>query len=217
MTYQFLQCEQEENVATVTLNRPEKRNALSIALRHEIVHCLDELEKQEAIKVVILTGTGPAFCAGFDLSELAGGKMQEIFAQAVAYHRKVYTFPKPLIAAVNGPALAGGMDLAVMCDVRIAAETATFGQPQVRLGIAAAYDLIRTALPEAIARELCLSGRQMDAQEALRVGLVNRVVPGEKLLEETHKLAREIAASQASQAMKQHFLTAQLSLFPEGS
>lgn len=109
------------------------------------------------------------------------------------------------------------MDLAVMCDMRIAAETATFGQPQVRLGIAAAYDLIRTVLPEAIARELCLSGRQIDAQEALRVGLVNRVVPGENLLEETRKLAREIAESQASQAMKQHFLTAQPPLFPEGS
>jgi enoyl-CoA hydratase/carnithine racemase len=92
----------------------------------KIVRCLDTLAQQAAIQVVVFTGAGPAF------------------AQAVGYHRKVYTFPKPLLAAVNGPALAGGMDLAVMGDVRIAAETATFGQPQVRLGIPAAYDLLRT-------------------------------------------------------------------------
>jgi enoyl-CoA hydratase len=213
MDYQFLTCAEQEGIAVITLNRPEKRNALSTPLREEIVCCLEELAAKEAVKVVILTGAGPSFCAGFDLSEFAGGNKEEIFAQAVAYHRKVHTFPKPLLAAVNGPALAGGMDLAVMCDVRIASETATFGQPQVRMGVAAAYDLLRTILPEAVTRELCLTGRRLDAQEACRLGLVNRVVPGERLMAETLQLAREIATSAASQTMKERFLRAQPTLF----
>lgn len=213
MAYQFLKCEEQEGVAIMTLNRPEKRNALSTALREEIVRCLEELEKKEAVKVVVLTGAGPSFCAGFDLNEFATGKMEEILAQAVTYHHKVYTFSKPLIAAVNGPALAGGMDLAVMCDIRIASEAAAFGQPQVKMGILAAYDLIRTVIPEAAAKELCLTGRRMEAQEALKLGLVNRVVPGEKLMEKALSLAREVAGSGASQMMKGQFLKEQPKLF----
>lgn len=216
MAYQFLKCEEQEGIAVITLNRPEKRNALSTALREEIVRCLEELEKQEGVKVLVLTGAGPSFCAGFDLSEFAGGKMEEIFAQAVIYHREVYTFSKPLIVAVNGPALAGGMDLAVMCDIRIASEAAVFGQPQVRMGVPAAYDLIRTVLSESVARELCLTGRRIDAQEASKLGLVSKVVPGEKLMEEALSLAREVAESGASQTMKGQFLKEQPKLFESG-
>jgi enoyl-CoA hydratase len=213
MDYQFLKCEEQEDLAVITLNRPEKRNALSISLREEIVRVLEELENKEEVQAGVLTGAGPTFCAGFDLSEFTEENMEEIFAQAVTYHHKVYTFSKPLIAAVNGPALAGGMDLAIMCDVRIVSETAVFGQPQVRMGIPAAYDLIRTVLPEAIARELCLSGRRMDAQEALRLGLVNSVVAEEKLMDEVLNLARAVAEHKGGQITKGQFIKEQPDLF----
>jgi len=213
MPYEFLKCEEQEALAIVTLNRPEKRNALSTALRREIVECLTELASHEKVKVVLLTGAGPSFCAGFDMSEFAGGDTERIFAQARGYHRAVYTFPKPLIAAVNGPALAGGMDLAAMCDLRLAAEAATFGQPQVRMGLPAAYDLIRTVLPEPVARDLCLTGRRMAAEEALRVGFVSAVVSQDRLMEEALSMAMLIAENRASIPSKGQFLKGQPPLF----
>lgn len=213
MAYQFLRCDEEGPVATITLNRPEKRNALSIALREELVSCLEELGKKERVKVVVLTGAGPSFCAGFDLGEFAGGKIEEILADAVTYHHKVYSFSKPLIAAINGPALAGGMDLAAMCDIRIASEEASFGQPQVRMGISAAYDLIRTVVPESVARELCLTGRKMDSQEALNIGLVSKLIPRERLIEEALNMAKLVAENKASLTTKKQFLKEQPKLF----
>jgi enoyl-CoA hydratase len=213
MTYKFLKCEIKDGIAIITMNRPDKRNALSTELRNEIVRCLLELEGDDSVKVVILTGSGASFCAGFDLKEFASGNMEEIFARAMAYHKKVYTFKKPLIASINGPALAGGMDLAAMCDIRISSSSAIFGQPQVKMGIPASYDLIRRVIPEMIARELCLTGRQMDAQEALRVGFVSKVVPGERLMDEAIKLAREIAESKGAEATKAQFIKEQPILF----
>ena len=185
--------EEADGAAVLTLNRPDKRNALSRALREEIVEQLDALEKSEGVRAVVLTGAPPAFCAGFDRSELAGGGMAEVFAAATEYHRRVYTFPKPLIAAVNGPALGGGCDLAAMCDFRLASSAATFGQPQVRFGAAAAYDLMHAVLGTGAAREMCLSGRTYDAEEALAIGLVNRVVEPDELLAVALTAAREIA------------------------
>ena len=213
MAYQFLLCEEKEDLAIITLNRPEKRNALSKALREEIILILEDLEKNESVRVVVLTGAGPSFCAGFDLGELAGENAAEIFAGADAYHQKVYTFPKPLIGAVNGPALAGGMDLAVMCDIRVASEEASFGQPQVRAGIPVAYDLVRTVLPEVVVRDLCLTGRRLDAQEAWRVGLVKTVVSGERLMDEAFNLAREVAGNKGAPIMKRQFINRQPHLY----
>jgi|TARA_Y100000310_G_C20660656_1_gene804540 enoyl-CoA hydratase/carnithine racemase len=212
MAYQFLTCEEQEGAALITLNRPEKRNALSTALRKEIESCLLELEEGGG-GAVVLTGAGSTFCAGFDLSEFTADNMDQIFSDAVSYHRKVYTCRRPLIAAVNGNAYAGGMDLAVMCDLRIAAESAAFGQPQVKMGIPAAYDLIHTLVPQATARELCLTGRSIAAQEALHLGLVNRVVSDDDLMQEAMALAGEITASQASGAMKASFVSVQPDLF----
>lgn len=213
MSYEFLKCEEQEKVATMTLNRPDKRNALSIAMREEIMHCLGELEKTKAVQVVILTGAGSSFCAGFDLKEFTDGDVEKILTQAETYHQKVYNFPKPLIAAVNGPALAGGMDLAAMCDVRIASEEAFFGQPQVRMGILANYELIRTVIPEGAARELCLTGRRIDAEEALSLGLVSRIVHREKLMEEVLSLAKEVAGNRATQIIKGQFIKEQPRMF----
>jgi enoyl-CoA hydratase len=186
--------EEADGIAVLTLNRPEKRNALSRALREEIVARLDELAKSDGVRAVVLTGAGTVFCAGFDRSELAGGGMEEVFAEATEYHRRVYTFSKPLIAAVNGPALGGGCDLAAMCDFRLAATSATFGQPQVRFGAAAAYDLMRAILGTGAAREMCLTGRIYSAEEALQIGLVNRVLAPEELVDAARTLASDVAS-----------------------
>ena len=195
MAESALLVEAGEGVALLTLNRAEKRNALSRALRAEIVGQLDRLEKSDAIRAAVLTGAGPVFCAGFDRSEFAGsGGMAEVFEEAEAYHHKVYTFGKPLIAAVNGAALGGGCDLAAMCDFRLAASGALFGQPQVRFGAPAAYDLMRAVIATGPAREMCLTGRHYEASEALAIGLVNRVVEPAELIETAQALAREIAA-----------------------
>jgi enoyl-CoA hydratase len=208
--------EQSEGVALLTLNRPEKRNALSRALRQEIVQRLDGIEKDEVVRAVVLGGAGPAFCAGFDRSEFAGGdEMGEVFAESLEYHRRVYTFGKPLIAAVNGPALGGGCDLAAMCDFRLASRSAAFGQPQVRFGAPAAYELMRAVLGAGVAREMCLTGRRYDAQEALAIGLVNRVVEPEELTQVALGLGREIATLPDTMPgiAKQSFLAQQPRIF----
>ncbi len=207
--------EEVDGAAVLTLNRPDKRNALSRALREEIVERLDALEKSDAVRAVVLTGAPPAFCAGFDRSEFTGGAMAEVFAAATEYHHRVYTFPKPLVAAVNGPALGGGCDLAAMCDFRLASSTAIFGQPQVRFGAAAAYDLMRAVLGSGVAREMCLTGRNYDAHEALRIGLVNRVLEPAELLDAARTLAREIAAlpEGMSETTKRGFVALQPRLF----
>ncbi len=213
MPYQLLTREDVEGVAVIALNRPEQRNALNTPLREELISLVEDLTENDDIKAAVLTGTGSVFCAGFDLKEFAEGDMDQILAQSVLYHRKFYTFTKPVIAAVNGHAMAGGMDLALMCDLRVSVETANFGQPQVKMGIPAAFDLVRTVIPEAIAREICLTGRRINAEEALKIGLVNRVVPAEKLMDEAMALAREVAESAGSQAMKEAFIKMQPELF----
>ena len=215
MTDAMTMLEEAEGVALLTLNRPAKRNALSRAMREELVARLDALEKSDAVRAVVLVGAPPSFCAGFDRSELAGGEMAEVFADATEYHRLVYTFSKPLIAAVNGPALGGGCDLAAMCDYRVASSAALFGQPQVRFGAAAAYDLMRAVLGTGAAREMCLTGRSYDAQEALTIGLVNRVVEPDDLLEAARTAAREIAALPAGmpENAKRGFVAQQPRLF----
>jgi enoyl-CoA hydratase len=213
MVYEVLICEEHDAVAIITLNRPEKRNALSRQLRDEIVSCLAELEQNENIKAVIITGSGDSFCAGFDLAEFQTGDMQEIFTHATSYHHKVYNTSKPIIAAVSGPAMAGGMDLAAMCDVRIITTNSSFGQPQVKMGIAAAFDLLATVVPESLARELCLTGRKMDAQEAMKCGFANRVVEPEDLIQSAMQVGLEVAQSAGSGLMKAQFRARQPDLF----
>ena len=207
--------EQDAGVAILTLNRPKKRNALSQGLRTEIVDRLTDLDNDESVQCVILTGTGPVFCAGFDRSEFDGDAMARVFAESQEYHRRVYTFPKPLIAAINGPALGGGCDLAALCDVRVATESASFGQPQVRFGAAAAYDLMREILPEGAAREMCLTGRTYSAQEALRLGLVTGVYEPDALMQKALEIASAIASlpDPMARTAKQQFVASQPVLF----
>jgi enoyl-CoA hydratase len=143
--------------------------------------------------------------------------MEVVFLEANAYHRRVHRFEKPLVAAVNGPALGGGCDLAAMCDFRLAATTASFGQPQVRFGAPALYDLMRAVIGTGAAREMCLTGRSYDASEALSIGLVNSVVEPPALLEAARSVAREIASlpEGLAAAIKHGFVESQPSLFED--
>ncbi len=195
MPYELLTVEREDKIATITLNRPEKRNALNTALRDEVRAALEELEADEAVSVAIITGAGPVFCAGFDTSEFATSSPAEVFAgeSSRRYHHRLQHFAKPLIAAINGPAMGGGFDIATLCDIRIAAEGAAFGHPEIKFGAPTLYGPLSAIIGGGMARDLCLSGRRIDAQEALRIGLVSNVVSVNQLLDEAKAAARVIA------------------------
>jgi enoyl-CoA hydratase len=173
-----------DGVVTLTLDRPDKKNALSIALRDELSDAIDRLGGDEAVKVLVLTGAGPVFSAGFDLGEFRDlgdpAAAKRLWDSSDRFHRSVLECPLPTLAAVNGPALAGGFDLAVMCDLRIAATTARFAHVEVTFGDVV-YGPLRELVGGAWARELALSGRAVDAAEALRIGLVSEVVAPEAL------------------------------------
>ncbi len=201
-----------DGVALLTLNRPASRNALSAQLRGELREALDRLGADDACRSAVLSGAGETFCAGFDLKELAAADDPDhLFADADAYHAAVHGFAKPIVAAVNGPAVAGGFDLAAMCDLRICAPGSTFGQPQVRFGVPAAFELTASVVPGSVARELCLSGRLIDAAEALSVGLVSRVV--DDPVAEALALATTIAEVPAASEVKAQIIDSQPRLF----
>jgi enoyl-CoA hydratase len=203
----------DDGVTLLTLNRPAKRNALNTRLRRAIADELAALGDDDTCRAVVLTGAGGTFCAGFDLKELQESASPDaLFADADAYHHAVHTFPKPIIAAIAGPAVAGGLDLALMCDVWVAAEGATFGQPQVRFGVPASYELLRSVVTEPVARELCLTGRVIDSAEAHRAGLVHHLVGGDAV-DEAVTVAVSIAAVPAAGTMKRQFIATQPDLF----
>jgi enoyl-CoA hydratase len=203
-----------DRVLHLRLNRPDRRNALSAELRQRIVDSLVAAAGDDGIGAVLITGAGDTFCAGFDLAELAAAPdPAAVFTDAQRYHRVVHTFPKPIVAAVNGPALAGGFDLALMCDVRIASGNATFGQPQVRRGIPASYELTAHVLGVAVARELCLTGRVVDAAEAKALGIVTTVVDRDSLSDAAATLASTIAGHAGSARTKARFIDEQPAVF----
>jgi len=184
-------------VAILTLNRPERRNALSISLRNAISDALDELALDEALRAVVITGRGSVFSAGFDLGEFETAANDPAFADTLwmssdRYHRTMLHFPLPTVAALNGPAIAGGFDLAVLCDLRIAAPTARFAHPERKFGDVV-YGPLHDLVGGAVARELTMGGRELDADEALGVHLVGRVVPAGELLAEAIAAAERIA------------------------
>jgi enoyl-CoA hydratase/carnithine racemase len=182
-----------DGIGVVTLNRPELRNAISIEMRHEISACLTEWKDDRDIGVVILTGAGPAFTAGFDLKEFKNPDLfDELFASSARYHRDVWTFPKPTIAAVNGPAMAGGFDLAKLCDIRICSESAVFGHPEIKFGVPTLFTPLRWIVGEGAARDLCLTGRTIGADEAFRIGLVSAVVADDHLLQRAIEIGTSI-------------------------
>jgi enoyl-CoA hydratase len=183
-----------EGVGVLTLDRPAKRNALSISLRDAIRLQLESWRDDPEVSVAVINGRGPAFCAGFDLDEFANPDLaRAIRSSSVAYHHAVWSFPKPLVAAINGPALGGGFDLAVLCDIRIAAAGAAFAHPEIKFGAPPLFTPLRWIVGDGVARDLCLTGRRIDADEALSVGLVSRVVEPDRLRDEALALARGIA------------------------
>ena len=199
---------ERDGIATITLARPDKRNALSIQLRQELMDTLAAWADDEQVRVVILTGEGPAFSAGFDLGEFGQPELaRAIRHNSTAYHRAVWSFPKPAIAAVNGPAMGGGFDLALLCDMRIASHGASFGHPEIKFGAPPLFTPLRWIVGDGVARDLCLTGRPVDAEEAMRIGLVSRVVAPDALLEEARVAARQIAeAPQAALQTTKRYL-----------
>lgn len=192
--------ERRGTVEILTINRPSQRNAINVAVSQGIAAALDELERDDGVDVVVITGAGDkAFCAGMDLKAFAAGDMPSISSVSGGFAGITRrSFSKPLVAAVNGPALAGGFEIVLSCDLVVAARHAFFGIPEVKRGLlASAGGLVRLPkrLPLAIALELSLTGEPIDAQRAQQLGLVNRVVPGEQVLEEALALARAIAAN----------------------
>jgi enoyl-CoA hydratase/carnithine racemase len=185
----------DDAIATITLDRPEKKNALSVEVRDLVSDALDRLAADERVKVVILTGAGDVFSAGFDLREfeIDDPEFQErLWSSSDRFHRVALEFPLPLIAAVNGPALAGGFDLAIMCDIRVASTTARFAHPEQAFSDVV-YGPLHDLVGGAIARDLCFTGRPVDAEEALRLRLVSAVVPPEEVLAEAQRMAALVA------------------------
>jgi enoyl-CoA hydratase len=188
-----------EAVATLVLNRPDKRNALSIELRDHLADALDDLATDTALKVVVVTGAGPVFSAGFDLGEFRvafddAAFAERLWASSDRYHATLLRFPLPLVAAVNGPAIAGGFDLALCCDLRVAASSATFSHPEYTIGDVV-YSPLHDLVGGAVARELCMTGRELDADEALALRVVNRVVEPDALPAAVDELTTRIAAA----------------------
>src|SRR4051794_11745362 len=188
--------ERRGNVAVCTLNRPEARNAVSPEVSETMAKHLDEIEGDPTLRAVVITGRGEVFCAGADLKVVASGRAADI-ARAKGGFAGVVTrdFPKPIIAAVQGPALAGGFELMIACDLVVAADTAKFGIPEVKRGLmAAAGGLTRLPkrVPLAIALEMAMTGDPIDANRALQLGLVNRVTAADKVLDEALALAERI-------------------------
>ena len=188
-----------DGVVLVTLNRPEKRNALGVELREEGCRVLDRLAGDESVRALVVTGAGEAFCSGFDLREFEVAATDDEFSQRLwassdEWHRRWLTFPVPTIAAVNGPAVAGGFDVAVMCDLRVVSETATFSHPEVAFGDVV-YGPLHDLVGGAVARDLCFTGRRIDATEAHRLGLVTRLVAPADVRQSALELASTIAAS----------------------
>ena len=201
MSYENVTVSKEEGLGTVTINRPKALNALNTATVRELLSAFDEMAQAPDVKVVILTGGGDrAFVAGADISEMVTYAPLEAEAFAALGQRlmfRIERLPKPVIAAMHGFALGGGCEIAMACDIRIASDKLKIGQPEVKLGVLPGFGgtqrLARIVGPGK-AKEMIFSGDVYDAAEALRTGLVDRVVPFEKLMEETKKLARTIAS-----------------------
>jgi methylglutaconyl-CoA hydratase len=215
MSYTTLKYEIAGEVATITLNRPEKRNAISAQMIGDLVAALGEADAGPA-RAVIITGAGKAFCAGMDLDGLRSiaeqspqQHLEDSRRMANMFYR-IYSFPKPLISAVNGPAIAGGCGIATLADFTIAVPEAKFGYTEVKIGFVPALVsvFLRRQVGEKTARDLLLSGRIIDASEAFRLGMITEIVEPEKL----DKRARELAASLLESSPTSIFRTKRLLL-----
>jgi len=223
-SYETLLVERRERVAVITINRPDKLNALNIQTRQEGAAALDELRDDAEIRVVVITGAGDkSFVAGADIGEFEG--RTAVTQRDVMTGRSLFTavdgFPKPVIAMINGFCLGGGCELAISCDLRVASERARFGQPEIKLGIipgGGGTQRLTRLVGESKAMEMILTGEMIDAQTALTLGLVNRVVPHEELEARTMEMANLIAGMSpvALRLAKEAVKTAARSTLDEG-
>ncbi|EGD83206.1 crotonase [Salpingoeca rosetta] len=197
-TYENLQVTRDDGVGIITLHRPKALNALCDKLMSEMTQVIDEFEADNDIRVMVLTGSGKAFAAGADIKEMVPRTFQEVYqGNFLSFWDRVAHTKKPVIAAVNGFALGGGCELAMMCDIIYASDKAVFGQPEINLGTipgAGGTQRLTRAIGKSNAMELVLSGDKIKADEAKQMGLVSKVFPSENLMDETMKLARRIAA-----------------------
>ncbi|MBV9695268.1 MAG: enoyl-CoA hydratase [Alphaproteobacteria bacterium] len=206
MEFQNILVKIEDGVGVVTLNRPKALNALNNELLTELIHVLEDWDRGNEVRCIVITGSDRAFAAGADIKEMAPQSYMDMykanfFAQA---NDRISAIRKPIVAAVAGYALGGGCELAMLCDFIIAADSAKFGQPEINLGVMPGIggtQRLTRYVGKSKAMEMCLTGRNMDAAEAERAGLVSRVVPAAELMNETMKAARTIAERSVPIAM----------------
>jgi enoyl-CoA hydratase len=200
MDYKTILYEKKDRIGTITLNRPKSMNSLSSELLRELDHVLTEIDRDDDVKVVILTGSEKFFAAGADITEIGQIKTPvdayRFLKMAQAVFNHIEDLDKPVIAAIGGLALGGGCELTLACDLRIAADNSTFGQPEIKIGVipgAGGTQRLPRIVGVTKAKELLYTGDFMDAQEAYRIGLLNKVVPAASLMEEARKMALKIA------------------------
>jgi enoyl-CoA hydratase len=217
MSYETILVEREDRVGTITLNRPQALNALNTQVMTEVTTAAAELDADGGIGAIIITGAGKAFAAGADIKEMSALSFADVYdSNFFSGWSKLAAVRTPIIAAVNGYALGGGCELAMMCDVIVAADTAKFGQPEIKLGVLPGMggsQRLTRAVGKAKAMDMILTGRNMDADEAERSGLVSRVVPADELLSEAKTIAATIgqmslsASRMAKEAVNRAFET----------
>jgi Enoyl-CoA hydratase/carnithine racemase len=193
----FVLTERQGTILTLTLNRPEKSNSLHPDLVEQLSESLRDAESDTGLNVLVITGAGRSFCAGLDLELLVSWAAEEKLAYlttVTALFQRVWTLPQPVIAAVNGPAIAGGFDLAVFCDLRLAAPEAVFGQAEINLGLTQIIHPLYKSIGLARAKELAMTGQNISAEEAYRMGLVNHIYPREELMLRALELAAVLAS-----------------------
>ncbi len=198
MAFKTIIVEVDDHIATIRLNRPDAMNAINAEMLGELASAVAEAEANEKVRCIILTGNEKAFAAGADVTEMADRSFAEMFGEDYlsAHANQISRCRKPIIAAVQGYALGGGCELAMLCDIIIAGDTAKFGQPEVNLGVVAGLggtQRLTRAVGKAKSMEMHLTGRFMDAEEAERAGLVSRVVPAKKLMDEVQSTAQRIS------------------------
>jgi enoyl-CoA hydratase/carnithine racemase len=201
MDYKTILLEKNKGYAVVTMNRQREMNALTHAMRAELNDVFEELAEEDSVRAVVITGGDYVFCAGMDLKEMSALPDQEIvsyFRSINKYLKKIYTFQKPVLAAVGGIALGGGFNLATVCDMIVASESAIFGHPELVFGLNPLFSPLLHRVGMAKAKEITMIGEPIGAKEALRIGLVNKVLPPEALIGEAIAMAVRLAERSAS-------------------
>ena len=208
-----VRCEQKEAVLTLTLNRPEKSNSLHPEMVGQLSEAIKEAEGDPGVMVVVITGAGRSFCAGLDLGLLLEWNVEEKLGyldRVTTLFQLIWRMPQPVIAAVNGPAIAGGFDLAAFCDIRLASTRATFGQAEINIGLTQIIHPLYKSIGLGRAKELAMTGRNISADEAHRIGMVNHVYEPEELMQRAAELAELLASKPRSALFETKRLTREL-------